>query len=104
MCGLRRDALASSLGPLIIDGVPTSPLKLIQDNLRDHEARFPMVFTDIDASLFLQQQGLQKPLVLVGSDFPGDLTQSYDYAMLRKVPARQGYAHANVGLMYLLLR
>lgn len=94
--------MGSRLGSETVDGVPTSPLKLIQDNLRDHEARFPMVFTDIDASLFLQQQGLQKPLVLVGSDFPGDLTQSYDYAMLRKVPAGQGYARANVGLMCLL--
>ena len=75
------------MGTGAVHGVTKSPLKLIQDNLRDHEARFPMVFTDIDASLFLQQQGLEKPLVLVGSDFPGDLTQSYDYAMLRKVPA-----------------
>ena len=63
-----------------------SPLALLQENIADSFSRYPMVFTDsVDTTLLLQYTGLRDPLVLVGSDFEGDLNNAYDYAKLREV-------------------
>ena len=71
------------------------PLELIKENLRDPNSRFLMVFTDNENATSLQQYaGLVEPLVLIGSDLEADLTNAYDYAMLRQVRRLGSVSHA----------
>lgn len=44
-----------------------------------------MIFTDIVDVSSLLQDSLQRPLILVGSEFEDDQDLSYDYTMLRRV-------------------
>lgn len=69
--------------------VPTSVLKLIQDNLQDRSARHLMLITNHDSAISILEQSLRlhqkDPVIIFGSQFEEDQAEQYSYRILSRI-------------------
>lgn len=69
--------------------LPTSVLKLIQDNLQDRSARHLMLITNHDSAISILEQSLRlhqkDPVIIFGSQFEEDQSEQYSYRILSRI-------------------